>query len=269
VALLKKLLHKQLNQYSLSQVDNQRFMQIVGRFGWQPFEEEINPYLIPRRGALGWLHSLLLAGVSLSGEGQSVMTRWVNKLWKPSLEYGLTQGAIANLVQMVTLLKISTLTDEIIAFLSGQKQPEFLTDIYGPALVSSLDALKGRDYDRAIVKKFSDDARQRIKAAFPAPPELPKDWSREGQLNCDCEFCTEVNQFLPDPEKSEISFYKTLKRNLLHIEAKIEESQIELDIEVRRRQPKFDGTCTKNQSRYDHKRKLFDSVQQIVKELGA
>ena len=100
VALLKKLLHKQLNQYSLSQVDNQLFMQIVGRFGWQPFEEEINPYLIPRRGALGWLHSLLLAGVSLSGEGQSVMTRWVNKLWKPSLEYGLTQGAIANLVQI-------------------------------------------------------------------------------------------------------------------------------------------------------------------------
>jgi hypothetical protein len=88
-------------------------------------------------------------------------------------------------------------------------------------------------------------------------------------LNCDCEFCTEVNQFLPDPEKSEISFYKTLKRNLLHIEAKIEESQIELDIEIRRRQAKFDGTCTKNQSRYDHKRKLFDSAQQIVKELGA
>ncbi|MCP4937256.1 MAG: hypothetical protein GY927_24375, partial [bacterium] len=151
---------------------------------------------------------------------------------------------------------------------SGQKQKEFLAATYGPALVSSLKELKGRDYDRTIIRKFVEDVRQRIKADFPAPPEAPKDWSREGRLNCDCEFCTEVNTFLPDPERSEISFYKTLKRNLLHIESKIEGSQVELDIEIRRRQPKFDGICTKNQSRYDNKRKLFDSAQQIVKDLG-
>jgi hypothetical protein len=207
--------------------------------------------------------------VSLSGEGQSIMTRWVNELWQPSLEYGLTREAIANLVQMVSLLKIETLTDESVAFLSGQKQKEFLTTTYGPALVSSLKALKGRDYDRIIMKKFSEDVCQRIKVDFPAPPEAPKDWSREGRLNCDCEFCTEVNIFLPDPERSEISFYKTLKRNLLHIESKVEESQVELDIEIRRTPPKFEGTCKKNQSRYDNKRKLFEAAQQIAKDLGA
>jgi hypothetical protein len=267
VALLKKFLHKQMNQYTLSQVDDQIFMKIIERFGWQHFEEDISPYLTPRRGALSWLNSLLLAGVSLSGEGQSVMTKWVNELWKPSLEYSLTKETIANLVQMVSLLKIEALTDEIITFLSGQKQQEFLTGTYGPALVSSLKELKGRDYDPTIIRKFSEDVRQRIKADFPTPPEAPKDWSREGQLDCDCEFCTEVNQFLPDPERSEISFYKTLKRNLLHIESKVEESQVELDIEIRRTPPKFEGTCKKNQSRYENKRKLFDSAQQIVKDL--
>jgi predicted 2-oxoglutarate/Fe(II)-dependent dioxygenase YbiX len=269
IALLKKFLHKQMNQYTLSQVDDQIVRQILERFGWQHFEEDISAYLTPRRGALGWLNALLLAGVSVSGEGQSIMTRWVNELWKPSLEYGLTKEAIANLVQMVSLLKIETLTNEIVAFLSRQKQKEFLTATYGPALVSSLKELKGRDYDQIIMKKFSEDVRQRIKADFPAPPEAPKDWSREGRLNCDCEFCTEVNKFLPDPERSEISFYKTLKRNLLHIESKVEESQVELDIEIRRTSPKFEGTCRKNQSRYDNKRKLFDSAQQIVKDLGA
>jgi hypothetical protein len=269
VTLLKKFLHKQMNQYTLSQVDDQIVRQILERFGWQHFEEDIRAYLTPRQGALGWLNALLLAGVSLSGEGQSIMTRWVNELWQPSLEYGLTREAIANLVQMVSLLKIETLTDEIVAFLSGQKQKEFLTTTYGPALVSSLKALKGRDYDRIIMKKFSEDVCQRIKVDFPAPPEAPKDWSREGRLNCDCEFCTEVNIFLPDPERSEISFYKTLKRNLLHIESKVEESQVELDIEIRRTPPKFEGTCKKNQSRYDNKRKLFEAAQQIAKDLGA
>jgi hypothetical protein len=83
-----------------------------------------------------------------------------------------------------------------------------------------------------------------------------------------CEFCTEVNQFLPDPERSEISFYKTLKRNLLHIESEVEKSQVELDIEIRRAPPKFEGTCKKNQNKYDNKRELFDNAQQIVKDLG-
>ncbi len=86
----------------------------------------------------GKLNSLLLAGEPLSDEGQSVMTKWVNDLWKPSLEYGLTIEAIANLVQIVSLLKIEALTDEIITFLSGQKRKDFLTGTYGPALVSSL-----------------------------------------------------------------------------------------------------------------------------------
>ncbi len=271
IELLKKFLYKQMNRYSLSQVDEQIFMQTIERFGWQPFAEDIKTYLTPRRGALSWLNSLLLASKSLSGEGQTVMTGWVNDLWKPSLEYGftgLTKETIANLIQVISLLKIETLTDEIIAFLAGQKQQEFLTATYGPALVGSLKALKGRDYDQTIMKKFIEDVRQQIKADFPSPPDAPKDWSREGQLNCDCKFCTEVNQFLPDPEKNEISFYKTLKRNLLHIESKVEESQVELDIKIHRRTPKFDGICRKNQSRYDYKRKLFDSTQQIVKDLS-
>ena len=119
------------------------------------------------------------------------------------------------------------------------------------------------------MKKFVENVLQRIQIDFPSPPDKPKDWFREGKLKCTCEFCAQVNQFLPDPEQNEISFYKTLKRNLLHIEAKIEESQVELDIEIRRTSPKFEGTCRKNQSRYDDKRKLFDAAQQIVKDLGA
>jgi hypothetical protein len=268
--LIKKYLGKQINSYTgLYRVDLQIFRQIIERFGWQPFVDDMTPYLTPRLDAIDWLNSLLAVGVSLASDGQSLMTMWVTELWQPSLGHSLTAKTIANLVQLVSLLKIETLTSEIIGFLAEQKQKEFLTDTYGPALVSSLAALKGRDYDRAIVKRFCDDVCQRIKATFPAPPEAPKDWSREGQLNCDCEFCTEVNQFLPDPKRSEISFYKTLKRNLLHIESKVEESQVELDIEIRHAPTKFEGICRKNQSRYDNKRKLFDSAQQIVKELGA
>jgi predicted 2-oxoglutarate/Fe(II)-dependent dioxygenase YbiX len=268
IGLLKTFLHNQMNQQILSQVNAQVFIQIMERFGWESFEEDIRPYLTPRRGALYWLNSLVLATETLSAEGQSVMKRWVNDLWKPSLVYNLTEEEVENLVQIVSLLKIEALPDEITTFLSGQNQKDFLTGTYGPALVNSLKQLKGRDYDHSIMNTFIENIRHRIAAEFPAPPDVPKNWAREGQLDCDCEFCTEVNQFLPDPERRAISFYKTLKRNLLHIEARVEESQVEIDVEIRRRSPKFDGTCRKNQRRYDHKRELFDTAQKIVIELG-
>ena len=98
------------------------------------------------------------------------------ELWKPSLEYGLaglTKETISDLMQIVSLLKIEALPDEIIAFLAKQKQKKFLTDTYGPALVSSLKVLEGRDYDRTILKKFIEDVHRRIKADFPSPPEAP------------------------------------------------------------------------------------------------
>lgn len=267
IGLLKKYLLKQMNYYTLSQVNDQAFMQIVERFGWQHFEEGVNTYLTPRREALQWLTDLLLANEPLSSEGQAVMQRWIIPLWKPSLVYRLTTVDIANLLQVVSLLKMDALADEFIQFLSMQKQREFLADTYGPAVVSSLKALQGRDYERTIMAKFVEDVQQRIQATFPAPPNKPNDWFREGQLGCTCEFCAEVNQFLPDPERSEISFYKTLKRNMLHVESEIKKSQVDLDIEILRTPPKFQGTCRKNLNRYDSEYKLFDSVQKIVRDL--
>ena len=267
VELLKKFVLKQMNYYDLSRIKGQTFIQIVERFGWQHFEEEVSVYLTPSRGGLQWMNSLLLVEEPLSNKGKSVMKKWIKTLWKSSLEYHLTREEIANVLKTVSLLKVRTLTGEIIEFLSKQKQQLFLTDTYGPAVASTLKELKGRDYDRTIMKKFVENVLQRIQIDFPSPPIKPKDWFREGSLKCNCEFCAQVNQLLPDPERSEISFYKTLKRNIVHIESEIKKSQVELDIELLRDPPKFQGICRKNQSRYDKKRKLFNRAQKIVKDL--
>jgi predicted 2-oxoglutarate/Fe(II)-dependent dioxygenase YbiX len=267
VTLLKKYLRKQMAQPNLFGIDNQVLTQVIGRIGWQHFEEVASPYLKSRRGALPWLNALMQVEEPFGSEGHSVMTRWVNDLWQPSLKYDVTRDGIANLIQIVALLGIQALPDKIIAFLAQQTQEAFLTTAYGPALVSSLNELKGRDYDRSCMQKFVEDVVQRIQTDFPSRPRAPKGWSREGQLACDCEFCTEVNRFLPDPERSEITFDKTLKRNLLHIESEIQKSRVDLDIEIHRTPPKFRGICRKNQNRYDRQRQLFDSAQEIMQEL--
>src|SRR6516165_2296625 len=69
------------------------------------------------------------------------------------------------------------------------------------------------------LRPFAAAVRQCIQAAYPNPPEPPQDWSREGQLDCDCEFYTAVNEFLPKRDVSSMGIYKTLKGNLLHVES--------------------------------------------------
>ena len=64
-----------------------------------------------------------------------------------------------------------------------------------------------------------------------------------------------------------MGMYKMLKRNLLHIEAEVDKSQVEVDIEIQKVASKFNGLIQKNQSRYECKRQLYDAAQGIMRKL--
>ena len=81
--------------------------------------------------------------------------------------------------------------------LVAPSEEKFLTETCGPAIIRPLNSLKKKEHNQTITQQFAAAVRQCIQAAYPNPPEPPQDWSREGQLDCDCEFCTAVNEFLP------------------------------------------------------------------------
>jgi hypothetical protein len=64
-----------------------------------------------------------------------------------------------------------------------------------------------------------------------------------------------------------MGLYQTLKRNLLHVESEAEKRQIEVDIDIQKVASKFNGTIQKNQSRYEHKRQLYEAAQEIIRKL--
>ena len=66
---------------------------------------------------------------------------------------------------------------------------------------------------------------------------------------------------------SSLGIYKTLKGNLLHVESEAAKGQIEVDIDIQKVAPKFNGTIQKNQSRYERKRQLYDAAQGIIRKL--
>lgn len=265
IELLKKFIHKRIKNRDFSRVENKTLIPMIEFCGWQNFEQELVDYLTPQHSVMQWLNSLLFIE-SLSDAGRSVIKKWAIALWKPCFEYQLTQQVIANVLQIISLLKIHEVSDDIIAFLS-QQQPLFFTDTYGPAVIKALDKLQQHEYDHEIMSQFIEHVCQRIQIDFSIPPSKPEAWFREGRLNCTCKFCKKINQFLPDANQSEISFNKTLKRNLTHIEAEINKSRVDLSIVISRNPSNFDGLCRKNQDSYDHELNVFNTAQKIIKDL--
>lgn len=268
IKLLQKYIHKQISSYySLSQINAKTFVQIAEKFGWKHFEADVQEHLSNKPGILDWLKSLLLTQKSLSSEGTGVIKRWFEAFWKSTLQRSCTIENLSTVLQLIAMLKIHEVTDDLLDFLSTQQQSLFLTDIYGPSLVKALKLLNQRKDDPAILEELIEDVLHRVEIDFSDPPTPPTNMFREGALNCNCEFCTQVNEFLSDPGQCELRFDKTLKRDLLHVQSQIEQSQVDLEIKIIRAPPKFQGTCRKNQNKFDNQLKLFNRAQKIVKDL--
>lgn len=297
IDLLKKFMFRQANSYSL-RVEPAIFIKVAEQFGWFHFVEDVQSRLTAQNG-MEWLASLLRTGQSISAAGQGVITQWVDSRWEQSLDAAMQsvrvpaeptnarerrrhhhdlqrfkdqkrgqQAEIIYLVRLTACLDMDEVAQKAIARLADHTDKQFLTETYGPAVVEAGRDLQKREHNPAILKHFADAVRQRIQAEFPTEPEPPQDWSRAGQLACDCEFCSQVNAFLPKPDTSSIGIYGTLKRNLLHVEAEIEKQQIEAEVQIQKRAPKFNGTIQKNQTQYEQQLQLYHAAQEVVSQLA-
>lgn len=296
--LLKKFLFRQSNVYAI-RVEPSALIKVAEAFGWQPFAADVQSRLTAQN-SLEWLDSLLQAGESIVDEGRSVLTQWVESCWERSLTAAMQpvraaaeptnareqrrhahdlqrfneqkrgqQAEIVYLVRLTAGLNLNAVAQKAIARLATHPDKQFLTETYGPAIVAARRDLQNREHNQAIVQHFVDAVQQRIHAEFPVQPEPPQDWSRAGQLACTCEFCSQVNAFLPKPNQASMIIYGTLKRNLLHVETEIEKQQIEAEVETRKRAPKFDGTIQKNQRQYEQRLALYKAAQGIIEQLSS
>jgi len=298
IELLKKFLLRRTHSWSFD-VDPRALIEVAERFGWQHFADDIQPRLTAQNG-MQWLDSLLQTGKSIADEGQGVIKQWVESRWEQSLTVAMKsvnapteptnarerqlylrelqhfnaqkrsqQTELIYLIRLTACLNMADVAQQAIARLAEHTDKQFLTETYGPAVVEARRDLAQRAHQPAIVQRFADAVQQRLQAEFPTPPAPPQDWSRTGQLACDCEFCIQVNEFLPKPNVASIGIYGTLKRNLLHVEDEIAKQQIEAEIEIQKRAPKFDGTIKKNQRHYEQQRALYNTAQEIIEQLSS
>ena len=193
--------------------------------------------------------------------------RYPYQMARFNTEKSAKQNDVIYLVRLTSCLNMETVASQVIERLADPPEETFLTETYGPAIISALHSLKKKAHNPTIAQQFASAVRQCLQTQYPNPPEPPQDWSREGQLDCDCEFCTEVNAFLPKRDIGSMRIDKTLKRNLLHVESEVEKSQIEVDMDIQKVASKFNGIIQKNQSRYERQRQLYDAAQGIIRQL--
>ncbi len=95
-------------------------------------------------------------------------------------------------------------------------------------------AIKLRTLDRNAsgklpepVVKWVESLRMRLKAATQAKPQPPNDETRSANMNCQCEHCNQLSNFLRDPVQSEIEI-TVLKHQRNHMESTVRSQSLDL-----------------------------------------
>jgi hypothetical protein len=105
----------------------------------------------------------------------------------------------------------------------------------------------------------------RARAAEPLAP--PPDWTRPAALTCRCPRCSELAQFLADPER-EAWVLKAAEADRRHVEETIKGSGCDVDTATDRRGRPYSLVCTKNQASYQRRAKQRIEDTENLRILG-
>jgi hypothetical protein len=219
---------------------------------------------------LAWLHALL-SEKSTSPESRVFIIQWFQEVATFLIaiqEPNKAKCALAEIFKMLISIEDQQIANKVIISINHYKQPANLFLIYAPAVLNLIESHKSQLGDLEIFKIIVHDFLQYAQEHYASPPLAPTSLARFGQISCTCDFCKEVNSFLPDPNRSSLCFEKVLQRELLHIEMKIKEHQLDLAIYIERQPPKFKGIISKNQHSYEQALNRFEFIEQTKRKIG-
>ena len=92
------------------------------------------------------------------------------------------------------------------------------------------------------------------------PPKEPRHWKIAADIDCECDFCTDLRAFCKDPAAKVARF--PLRAELRgHLHRIIEYNRLDIDHETKRRGRPYTLVCTKN--RASHKRRLAEYSKDV------
>jgi hypothetical protein len=98
-------------------------------------------------------------------------------------------------------------------------------------------------------------------------PEPPRDWKRSAKLNCSCEDCRELAQFLKD-KSAQVHHFPRRTDLRQHFHRQIDHHRIDCAHVTERRGRPYTLVCTKNQDSFDRALKQYKTDFKLLKELS-
>ena len=93
-----------------------------------------------------------------------------------------------------------------------------------------------------------------LEARVAEPLEPPRNWTRASVLGCTCARCTELSQYLADPERA--SWVLRAGEGIrVHVENTIRAARCDVDVTTERQGRPYSLVCIKNQASYERRRK--------------
>jgi hypothetical protein len=125
-----------------------------------------------------------------------------------------------------------------------------LTDVHIKAIVGLRPWLKKHVKEPfPALTKWWDSVREQLEALTAREPQEPADFCRAAPITCNCSDCTELKQFLRDPNES-VHRFRAAEARRKHLKHEIRNHQCDLDLKTERRGSPHTLVCTKNKASY-------------------
>ena len=121
---------------------------------------------------------------------------------------------------------------------------------------------------RAAYRHLLSHCIEALQSLTATPVPVPTDWAQDIEIGCTCADCTELQQFLRDPQARQHRF-RVRKERRQHLHQQIGVHGCDVDHVTERQGSPQTLVCTKNRASYERRQQQFATDTRLLAELHA
>jgi predicted 2-oxoglutarate/Fe(II)-dependent dioxygenase YbiX len=173
----------------------------------------------------------------------------------PKDQFGRPKGVQADAGVIVDLVGVLDVVDRSLArrtanHLLAWPKHYHLDKVLVPAVCHLIET--GMATEGELFEILHGACMAHLKSRAAEPLEAPRDWSRPSDINCKCEHCSALGQFLADRSRPTWNL-KAAAHVRNHVEGTIGNARVDVDVKTERRGSPHTLICTKNQAGYERR----------------
>lgn len=178
------------------------------------------------------------------------------------------RNVVEGVVRMFAAIEAGDRLDWFVAYVLEDTRHYGLRDVLVPDVKAIYSWLAEVPFAQPAAERLLQHCVVRLRDAAEQAPEAPKDWTRAAKLDCKCEDCRALADFLRDPA-SRVGRFPLRKDRRQHLHGQIDHGHLDCTHETERRGSPQTLVCTKTQASFERKLKQYHADREMLAELEA